>query len=56
MTIMFSRDVLVLGITDGVMCMATSFCILLQKVILKGYLSWNREGWIIQNVITTNII
>lgn len=47
---MFHEDVLVLGLTDGVMCASTAFCLVLQKAILAGYLSWNRHGWIIQNV------
>ncbi len=50
LSMMFHRDVFVLGLTDGVMCASTVFCLLLQKIILAGYLSWNRHGWIIQNV------
>lgn len=50
MTMMFRRDVAVLGLTDGVMCASTCFCLLLQKAIVKGYVSWNKQGWIIQNV------
>jgi sterol O-acyltransferase len=50
MTMMFHRDVAVLGLTDGVMCASTLFCLILQKAITKGYLSWNKQGWIIQNV------
>jgi len=48
--LMLSRDVLMLGVTDGVMCASTVFCLLLQKTIAHGYLSWNRSGWILQNV------
>lgn len=47
---MFHRDVLVLGLTDGIMCASTVFCLLLQKAILADYLSWNKHGWLIQNV------
>ena len=50
LAMMFHRDVLVLGITDGLMCAGTAFCLILQKVIFAGYLSWDRSGWIIQNV------
>lgn len=50
LAMMFHRDVLLLGITDGVVCASTVFCLLLQKAISAGYLSWNRSGWIIQNV------
>lgn len=49
-SMMFHHDVIVLGLTDGVMCASTVFCLLLQKTISAGYLSWNRHGWIIQNV------
>ncbi|TID22288.1 MBOAT-domain-containing protein [Venturia nashicola] len=51
--VMFDRDIVVLGLTDGVMCVGTMFGLGLQKVILKGYLSWNRHGWIIQNLWQT---
>ncbi|KAI9836851.1 MAG: hypothetical protein M1819_001016 [Sarea resinae] len=51
--LMFRRDVAVMGLTDGVMCGSTAFCVLLQKAIVKGYLRWNREGWIIQNIWQT---
>lgn len=50
MTMMFHRDVAVLGLTDGIMCACTLFCLVLQKAIIMGYLSWNKQGWIIQNV------
>lgn len=52
LTMMFHRDVLVLGLTDVFLCVSTVFCLLLQKTILAGYLSWNKQGWIIQNVGT----
>ena len=48
--LMFHKDVLVLGITDGLMCGSTIFCLFLQRAIHKRYLRWNRSGWIIQNV------
>lgn len=50
LTMMFHRDVLVLGLTDGIMCASTVFCLLLQKAILADYLNWNKHGWLIQNV------
>ena len=53
MTMMFHRDVAVLGLTDGVMCASTVFCLVLQKAITGGYLSCNKQGWIIQNVSIT---
>ncbi|KAI9805262.1 MAG: acyl-CoA/sterol acyltransferase [Piccolia ochrophora] len=48
--IMFHHDVILLGVTDGLMCGATSFGFFLQRTILKGWLSWNKQGWILQNV------
>jgi len=39
-----------LGLSDGVMCAATGFSLILQKLIRRGFLSWDREGWIIQSV------
>lgn len=50
LTLMLQRDLLVLGLTDGVLCGSTVFCLLLQRLILAGYLSWDGQGWIIQNV------
>lgn len=51
--VMFDREIIVLGLTDGVMCAGTMFGLGLQKLILRGYLSWNRHGWIIQNLWQT---
>ncbi|CZS88063.1 related to acyl-CoA cholesterol acyltransferase [Rhynchosporium graminicola] len=48
--LMFHRDVMVLGISDGVLCGSTGFGLLLQKLIQLGVVDWNREGWIIQSV------
>jgi sterol O-acyltransferase len=58
---MISRDVVLLGLTDGIMCASTGFCLLLQLVIYRGWLSWSGSGWIIQNVrpifpLASNII
>ena len=50
MKIMFSHDVFVLGITDGVMCAATAEGLLFQKLIHQGWLRWDRGGWIVQNL------
>ncbi|KAF7946737.1 hypothetical protein EAE96_009722 [Botrytis aclada] len=49
MEMMFHRDVIVLGLSDGVMCFSTGFGLGLQKLIHRGYIDWNREGWIIQS-------
>jgi sterol O-acyltransferase len=50
MGLMFHREVIMLGLSDGVMCAATGFSLILQKLIRRGFLSWDREGWIIQSV------
>lgn len=50
MKLMFSRDLFVLGLTDGIMCGATTATFLLQKLVQKGYVKWSKQGWIIQNV------
>ena len=49
-TMMFHRDVVVLGLTDGFMCASTALCLILQKATIEGHISWNKQGWIIQNV------
>lgn len=48
--LMFHKDVLVLGLTDFVLCWCTVFCLGLQRVLLQGLFHWNGLGWIIQNV------
>lgn len=50
--IMFHRDVMVLGLSDGFMCAATGFGLIMQKFVCRGLFNWNREGWIIQSVST----
>ncbi|KAI9717963.1 MAG: acyl-CoA/sterol acyltransferase [Chrysothrix sp. TS-e1954] len=50
MSTMFSHDVLLLGIVDGVMWVATLFGFGLQKVILSGWLNWDTSGYIIENL------
>ncbi|KAI9676503.1 MAG: acyl-CoA/sterol acyltransferase [Caeruleum heppii] len=56
LSLMFSKDIIVLGLTDGVMCAATAFGLLLQKAILKDWLNWNKHGWIIQHIWQTFFI
>ena len=51
--IMFERDIIVLGLTDGVMVGATMFSLALQVLIKNKWISWRRTGWIIQNVWQT---
>lgn len=47
---MFSHDLFVLGITDGVMCASCLVTMGLQVLVQKGWLHWERGGWIVQNV------
>lgn len=53
---MFRRDVIVLLASDGVMCGVTGVSWLLQKLIYKGYIDWDRSGWILQNVWQSTFI
>jgi sterol O-acyltransferase len=48
--LMVDRDLVLMLATDGMMCLATSFGLLLHKAIAAGYLTWGRSGWIIQSV------
>ncbi|KAJ5102887.1 hypothetical protein N7532_003416 [Penicillium argentinense] len=48
--LMLHKDVLVLGLTDFVLCWCTVLCLGLQRLILRGYMHWSGLGWIIQNV------
>jgi len=50
MHLMVERDLLVLALSDGALWLATGFGWALQKMVLKGWVNWNREGWIIQHV------
>lgn len=56
MKYMFKRDVLVLLLSDGILCGSTAVSWILQVLIRKGYLDWDRSGWIIQNVWQTVFI
>jgi sterol O-acyltransferase len=47
---MFSREVMVLGATDGIMCASAVMGLLLQKAVAQGWIRWNGAGWVIQNV------
>ncbi|OQD70142.1 hypothetical protein PENDEC_c026G05809 [Penicillium decumbens] len=48
--LMFRKDLLVLGLTDIVLCVSTVFCLGLQRAIRGGYLHWNGLGWVLQNI------
>ncbi|KAK4974501.1 Sterol O-acyltransferase 2 (Sterol-ester synthase 2) [Elasticomyces elasticus] len=47
---MFSREVLVLGMTDAVMTAGMFVTFFLQVLMEKGYVNWSKSGWIVQNV------
>ncbi|KAK8042182.1 MBOAT family protein [Apiospora rasikravindrae] len=47
---MFRRDVIVLLVSDGVMCGLTGFDWVLQRLVHAHYIRWDKSGWIIQNV------
>ncbi|KAH0538472.1 hypothetical protein FGG08_004921 [Glutinoglossum americanum] len=47
---MFSREVAVLGVTDGIMCAGTVMGLLLQKAVSRGWIQWSKAGWVIQSV------
>jgi sterol O-acyltransferase len=49
--LMVDRDLVLLLVTDGLMCLCSvAFCLILQKCIAMGYLTWDRTGWIVQSV------
>lgn len=50
MKLMFSHEVWLLGLTDGVMCAATAEGLLFQMLIQRGLLRWETGGWIVQNI------
>lgn len=47
MRMMFGREVISLGVTDGIMCLSTVTGLGMQILISKDYLDWNRSGWIV---------
>jgi sterol O-acyltransferase len=52
---MFRRDVIVLLLSDGIMCGLTGVSWVLQRLVFAGYLNWDRSGWIIQNVSSESL-
>ncbi|KKA27777.1 hypothetical protein TD95_004714, partial [Thielaviopsis punctulata] len=50
---MVSRDLMFLGLADGVMCSLTGVSWLLQRVILAGYIDWDHSGWLLQHLWQT---
>ncbi|KHN96174.1 uncharacterized protein MAM_06022 [Metarhizium album ARSEF 1941] len=56
MKTMFHRDVLVLLLSDGVMCGLTGVSWLIQKLVFHRVVDWDRSGWIVQNIWQTHFI
>ncbi|KAH6985611.1 MBOAT, membrane-bound O-acyltransferase family-domain-containing protein [Ilyonectria sp. MPI-CAGE-AT-0026] len=53
MKTMFRRDVIVLLLSDGIMCGLTGVSWLIQKLVFNGHLDWDRAGWVIQHMWQT---
>ncbi|KAF4342718.1 sterol O-acyltransferase [Fusarium beomiforme] len=53
MQTMFHRDVVVLLLSDGIMCALTAVTWLIQRFVSANYLNWDGAGWVIQNVWQT---
>lgn len=51
--IMFDRDIVVLGLTDGVMVGSTIFGFGLQKLVQYDFITWKRTGYVIQHLWQT---
>ncbi|KAI1081239.1 MBOAT family protein [Whalleya microplaca] len=56
MKTMFRRDVVVLLLSDGIMCGITGVSWVIQRLVFLDYLDWQKSGWIIQNVWQTLFI
>ena len=48
--LMFSKDVMLLGVTDGALCAGTSFGFILHKLIAQGWIDWGNSGYAIESV------
>ncbi|KAG8417502.1 Sterol O-acyltransferase 2 (Sterol-ester synthase 2) [Metarhizium acridum] len=56
MKTMFHRDVIVLLLSDGIMCGLTGVSWLIQKLVYHRVVDWDRSGWIVQNIWQTLFI
>lgn len=50
MKLMLSRDIVLLGCTDLLMCLATLEGYVFQKLVQYCWINWAKTGWIIQNL------
>ncbi|UPL00744.1 hypothetical protein LCI18_011678 [Fusarium solani-melongenae] len=53
---MFHRDVILLLISDGIMCALTAVTWLIQRCVFANYLNWDGAGWVIQHIWQTLFI
>lgn len=53
MKTMFHRDVVVLLLSDGIMCALTAVTWLNQWLVYANYLDWNGAGWLLQHIWQT---
>jgi sterol O-acyltransferase len=51
MLTVLKKDLVVLAAFDAAMFAATFVCVLLQKAVYRGWISWTRSGWILQHVL-----
>ncbi|KAI1107078.1 MBOAT family protein [Jackrogersella minutella] len=56
MKTMFQRDVVVLLLSDGIMCGMTGVSWVIQRLVFLRYLDWERSGWVVQNIWQTLFI
>ncbi|KAL7622939.1 Sterol O-acyltransferase 2 (Sterol-ester synthase 2) [Parahypoxylon ruwenzoriense] len=56
MKAMFRRDVVVLLLSDGIMCGLTGVSYAIQRLVFLQYMDWDRTGWILQNIWQTLFI
>ncbi|KAF4461732.1 sterol O-acyltransferase [Fusarium albosuccineum] len=56
MRTMFHRDVIVLLLSDGIMCALTVVSWLIQRLVFANYLDWDGAGWVVQNLWQTTFI
>ncbi|CAM1500863.1 Fc.00g100250.m01.CDS01 [Cosmosporella sp. VM-42] len=56
MKTMFHRDVVLLLLSDGIMCGLTGVSWIIQKLVFYDYLNWDRAGWVIQHIWQTFFI
>lgn len=56
MKYMFKRDVVLLLLSDGVVCGLTGVSWVLQLLVHRGYMDWDGAGWIVQHLWQTIFI